>query len=166
MNTLTTAERKKGFQAMRDRMSADAAARVRRSLKAGRPARMLNETVPVLDAVVRLTDEADKARSAMCKEGLDPNDIHLALAYAKPSLGEFGLKWLPAPGQIGPFVTAFERVETEAQILFLGILWCQRDRAVKEGKPGHFAWVTQWMAGPLVERQLRALRETVTHPQN
>src|SRR6266700_7311248 len=71
MNTLTTAERKKGFQAMRDRMSADAAARVRRSLKAGRPARMLNETVPVLDAVVRLTDEADKARSAMCKEGLD-----------------------------------------------------------------------------------------------
>jgi hypothetical protein len=151
---------------MRDRMNVDAAGRVRRSLKAGRPARMLNESIPVLEAVKRLTDDADRARSAMCKEGLDPDDIHLALAYAKPSLGEFGLKWLPALGQIGPFVTAFERIETETQVLFLGILWCQCDRDVDEGKPGHFAWVTQWMAGPLVERQLRALRETVTHPQN
>lgn len=163
---LTAIERKKGFQNMKEGMSA--AARVRRALKVGAKARLTTESVSVLEAAQRLAVEADKARGAMHKEGLDPDDIHLALAYAMPEAGGFGHRWLPAPGQIGAFITGFEQIAAQTPVGFLGVLWCQRDREsdVPGKEPCHVLWVTQWMAGPLVAPQLKALRDMVTHPGN
>jgi len=160
MSALTTEQRQKGLRAMQDKMKKDPAGSVRRRLKAGRPMRLFNDALPVLEAVQRLTVETDRAQAAMHDAGLDPKDISLGLVYTMPERGEFGCKWLPEPGQIGAFVTAFEQIATETQVLFLGVLWHQRDRlAEANGQPGHTLWVTQFMAGAQAEQQLRAVRD-------
>ncbi len=96
------------------------AEKVRRQLKAGRKPK--TRTLPSLfDAIKRLCDEADRARSLMQKYGLDPDDIHLSLIY-RPADGFIGSSPLPTPGNIGPFIMKFEQM---GNVDFLGILWWQ-----------------------------------------
>jgi hypothetical protein len=57
----------------------------------------------------------------MRKYGLDPDDIHLALLYRQAD-GVIGSRALPPPGNIGPYIMAFEQM---GNVAFLGIMWWQ-----------------------------------------
>lgn len=135
----------------------DPATRVRQRLKAGRPAKIVNDlNVSVIDAVKHLADEADKAAGLMAQEGLDPDDLRLALAHVQPDRQEIGFKWLPEPGKIGAFITALEELEAKSHILYLGIIWAQRNEMGECN-----LWVTQWLAGDAAVSQLTMLRDLV-----
>jgi len=140
------------------------AARVRRQLKAGRPRKILNQQLTALDAVQRITNEADRARGMMLKAGLNPDDIRLALIYCTPMKPGFeqaaDYKWLPAPSELGSYLTAFENIAKTDVLLFLGILWFQRDHTAKDDSEKQVAWVTQFLAGPMAEKQLFAARDS------
>ena len=139
------------------------AGRVRRRLKAGRPR---NIALSTFDALHRLVNEADRARTMMQEAGLDPNDIKLALIYCTPEKPGFeetvGYKWLPQPGETMEFFTRFEKEATETPFLYLGILWLQMDHespgAKALGRPEPVVWVTQFIAGPKAEEKLFAAR--------
>lgn len=160
---LTAEGRAEGARKLKERLESDPAARVRQRLKAGRPAKIVNrDNVTVLEAVMRLADEADKASGLMEREGLDPMDIRLALAHVQPGTGDIGFKWLPESGKIGAFITALERMEAKSHVLYLGIIWGQRDRKTGESN----LWVTQWLAGDAAVSQLKMLRDLVAQAQN
>ena len=59
----------------------NAAQRVQRRLKSGPHVRKLPNVLSILEAVGRLTVEADRARTAMHKEQLDPEDVYLGLLF-------------------------------------------------------------------------------------
>jgi len=142
------------------------AGRVRRQLKAGRPRKTLNVALSTFDALHRLVNEADRARTTMVEAGLDPNDIKLALIYCTPEKPGFentaSYKWLPQPGETMEFFTRFENEATETPHLYLGILWRQMDhesagaKALRRAEP--VVWVTQFIAGPKAEERLFAAR--------
>ena len=158
MMTLSQAARREGRKAMEEILTP--AARVRRQLKAGRPPKITNRVIPTLEAVMRIADEADRARGMMRAERLNPDDIHLALIYCTPEKKgaeqTVGFKWLPAPGSIGKFITTFEKMGEKDTVLFLGILWHQ---TTKEGPAEGVAWVTQFMAGGEAEKRQTAARD-------
>lgn len=158
MGPLNQAARSEGRKTMEANLTPSA--RVRRQLKAGRPRKIINRVIPTLEAVTRIADEADRAERMMQAEGLNPADIHLALIYCtpeKPGFEQIGsYKWLPAPGEIGKFITALEDIAKTTAVLFLGILWYQADPDAQEKG---VAWVTQFLAGPEAEKRLFAARD-------
>ncbi len=154
MMALTASARSKGFQAMRDRMTA--AQRVRRKLNAGRtPA--LPKSLSILEAVKRLVTEADRARNAMLDEQLDPDDVHLGLIFfvAIPAEDGFqesiGAKWIGVPGKVGEFIAGLEKMQGHSKLEFLGIVWGLIDRESKEAR----MWAKPLTAGELVEEKLK-----------
>jgi hypothetical protein len=123
--------RQKGRKAMEKSLTA--AARVRRKMKVGRPITN-NESLTTLQALYRLTQEADKARALMEEEHLKPDDILCGLVYAlitKPI--RLGVKVLPPPNRTAKFFEYFEQLGTE--VLFLGIMWQQKDYESKGEEP-------------------------------
>jgi len=74
----------------------------------------------------------------MQKYGLDADDIHLALIY-RPADGVIGSRALPPPGNIGPYIMAFEQM---GNVEFLGILWWQTTPDSRD-KPD--STVTMWI---------------------
>jgi hypothetical protein len=138
------------------------AGRVRRQLKAGRPRKVLGVALSTFDALHRLVNEADRARTMMLEAGLDPNDIKVALIYCTPEKPGFeetvGYKWLPQPGETMEFFARFESEAEETPLLYLGILWLQMDHesagAKVLGMPEPVVWVTQFVAGPRAEEKL------------
>jgi hypothetical protein len=159
MAALNALERKRGFQAMQDQITA--AGRVRRLLKAGNRGRLPSKA-SMLEAVMRLVHEADRGRNAMQAENLDPNDLHLGLIYSttpkdESDAGSVGCKWLTAPAEIGNYIAALEVVEQAMGLRPLGILWAQVDReADAQGKPGGVMWAKPIVSGPDVERMMKA----------
>jgi hypothetical protein len=154
MAALTADERAKGFRAMQDRMTS--AQRVRRRLNAGRsPA--LPDSLSILDAVRRLSIEADRARKEMLQEQLDPEDIHLGLLFSISTPSEDGLqesvgaKWLGAPGKVGDFIAGLEKLTGRSRLLFLGIVWGVLDREANKG----IMWARPLVTGPEVEEKLK-----------
>jgi hypothetical protein len=143
------------------------AGRVRRQLKAGRPRKILNAVLPIHEAVMRIVNEADRARGMMRAAMLDPDDIRLALIYCAPEKPGFeeavAYKWLPGPAETADFFNGIEQQAKDTPLLYLGILWCQMDRespgAKATGKPEPVAWVTQFVAGPKAEKMQRAARD-------
>jgi hypothetical protein len=135
-----------------------AAGKVRRKLKAGAPVRIINQRLSALDAMHRLVTKADKGRNLMRKEGLDPDDIKCALIYSTPE--HAGAKWLPDFGKTHEYFAALEEMARTSEVWFLGILWHQEDHeAAAKGEPGRVSWVTQFMAGPEVEKILFGVRD-------
>lgn len=156
MAPLNEHDRREGRKAMEKTLTA--AARVRRRLKAGRPAKIRNEKLSALQAISRLATEADKARNVMREEGLEPEDIKLALIYSTSE--NFGCKWLPAPSDIPAFFAHFEGLSATTEVWFLGILWYQRDaEAAARGESGDVSWVTQFVAGEAAEKVQFAVRD-------
>ncbi|SPE27154.1 hypothetical protein SBA5_580033 [Candidatus Sulfotelmatomonas gaucii] len=133
--TRTIPTNKAGRDAMDE--SLNAAAKVRRQLKAG-PKPKTRKLPPLFEAVKRLCAEADRGRSLMQKYGLDADDIHLALIY-RPADGVIGSRALPPPGNIGPYIMAFEQM---GNVEFLGILWWQTTPDSRD-KPD--STVTMWI---------------------
>jgi hypothetical protein len=108
--------------------------------------------MPVIEAVGRLVEAIEKGRTLMADEGLNPDDITAGLVHTTIETGEFGCKWLPvASGQIGEYVTDFERMAARGTLLFLGILWKQ---ARSDG--GASLWVKPLMGGDAAKQQLQA----------
>jgi hypothetical protein len=142
------------------------AGRVRRQLKAGRPRKILNAALSTFEALNRLVNEADRARTMMREAGLDPNDIKLALIYCTPEkqgFEEIGrYKFLPPPQETMEFFNSFEELIQETPVLYMGILWLQMDHesalAKSFGKAEPVVWVTQFVAGPKAEEKLFAAR--------
>jgi hypothetical protein len=140
---------------MKAKLANDPAARVRRVLASGAPARIVTrpEPMPVMEAVGRLVEAVDKGRQLMADEGLNRDDITAGLVHTTIETGEFGCKWLPvAPGQIGEYVTDFERMAARGTLQFLGILWQQ-----KRGDGGGSLWVKPLMGGDAAKLQLQAV---------
>lgn len=126
------------------------ARRVQRRLSAGRrPA--LPESISMLDAVQRLASEADRAKSTMEEEKLNPDDISLGLLFsAKDGLQEYiGNRWLGAPGRVGEFIAGLEEMAGKSSLTFLGIVWAVQDRETNQG--------IMW-AKPLVKGQEERLQ--------
>lgn len=119
------------------------AEKVRRQLKAGRKRKTV--TLPsMFDAVQRLCAEADRARSLMQKNGLNPDDIKLAIVY-RVADAAIRSSPLPAPGNIGAFITKLENIAAQARVDFLGIIWQQTDRdAGAKHKAVAPTWVTEF----------------------
>jgi hypothetical protein len=133
----TDAIGKAKIQKMESEMTA--ATRVQRRLKSGPHVRKLPNALSVLDAVHRLTGEADRAQSAMLEEQLDPEDIHLGLIFlvstdSPDGLQEsLGVQWLGTPDKIGEFIMSFEQRAKQSRLMFLGILWALLDREDNRG---------------------------------
>jgi hypothetical protein len=165
MSPLNKLDRQEGRKAMEALLTA--AGRVRRQLKAGRPRKIRNVVLSTFDALHRLVNEAENARTRMVGAGLDPNDIKLALVYCTPEKpgfeGAVAYKWLPQPGETMEFFARFESEATETPLLYLGILWRQMDHesagAKALRKPEPVVWVTQFVAGPKAEEMLFAARD-------
>jgi hypothetical protein len=140
------------------------AARVRRQLKAGRPRKIKNEQLPTMAALLRVVQEADRARTLMQKYGCDPTHIHLALIYCTPEKpgreDAVGYKWLPSPGDTGRFFDFFDARAKDTPVFYLGVLWFQEDPEAREkNQPWQVAWVTQFVAGPEAEKRQSAARD-------
>jgi hypothetical protein len=138
--------------------SMTAADKVRRQLKSGPKPK--TRTLPSLfEAVKRLCEAADRGRSLMRKYGLDPNDIHLALIY-RPAPGMIGSTGLPAPEDIGSFVTKFEQM---SNVDFLGILWWQTTPETRN-KPDSAVpmWITEFADDRRAAIELLLYRNTMT----
>jgi hypothetical protein len=148
--TFTDDQRTRGFEQLQSRMASDPAARVRQKLKGGRPRRVVNEQIPVLDAVARLTKEVETGRRHMAEAGLNPDDIGAGLVFTVPESGEFGCKWLPA-GPMGDYVSELDRLATRGTLLFLGVLWRQKHT------DGTALWVLPYMGGEAAKKQLQAV---------
>lgn len=159
MRTLTAEQRQKGRE--RGLESMTAAQRVQRRLNAGRrPA--LPESLSLLEAVKRLADEADRAKSTMADEQLDPEDIHLALLFsAKDDAQEYlGYRRLGPPDEVGAFVTGLEKLAGVSKLTFLGIVWSVYDREAEKG----LRWARTLVAGEEAEERVQLAKGLFTAP--
>jgi len=129
----------------------------RRQIKDGRNPK--TRTLPSLfEAIKRLCDEADRGRSLMLKYGLDPDDIHLALIY-RPASGGVGSTGLPAPGNIGTFITKFEQM---GNVDFLGILWWQTTPENRgKGSVTVPMWITEFADDKQAARDMLLFRNAL-----
>lgn len=160
MSALTAEDRQKGFKVMQKRME-DPATKVRQRLKAGRPRRIVNQILPPMAAVGRIVDAIETGRRLMREHGLNPDDITAGLVHTTIESGEFGCKWLPdESGQIGEYVTDFERMAAGRTLLFLGMLWKQRHT------DGVSLWVTPFMGGEPARLQLEAVMNFAAQAKN
>jgi hypothetical protein len=152
MVALTADSRAKGFQAMQQGMTA--AQRAARRLKAGRGP-VLPNAVSILEAVHRLDFEAERARSAMRAESLNPEDVHLGLLFSVSTPSEDGLheslgrKWRGAQGKLGEFIAGLEKLAEQSNLMLLGIVWAVIDREANK--------VEMW-AKPLIAGQEERLK--------
>jgi hypothetical protein len=160
LSALTAEDRQRGFATMKERMDRDPAARVRQRIKAGRPTRVVNEQIPVLMAVGRLASEVYTGRRLMTEAGLNPDDITAGLVHTTLETGEFGCKWIPAPGHIGEYITEFEGMVARGTLLFLGILWKQRHTE------GTALWVLPFLGGDAAKQQLKAVMNFAAQAKN
>jgi hypothetical protein len=131
-----------------------AAEKARRQIKAGRMPK--TRAFPsLLSAILRICDEADRARSIMQKHGLDPNDIHLALIY-RPAPGKIGSTALPAPGNTGAFIEKFEQM---GNVDYLGILWWQTS---PDNRGRCDVWITEFADDKQAANEMVIFKRLVT----
>lgn len=147
--------RKEGHKAMESAITA--AARVRRQLKAGHPRTVRSLQLNSFEAMGRIVNEADRARSLMRKAGLDPDDVRVGLIMRTGT--NLLCKRLPPPGETVPFFTAISEM---AGVQFLGILWEQTDRdAEAKSQPGFVCWITPFVAEREHQELLLALQASI-----
>ena len=132
------------------------AARVRRQLRAGRPRSRSTSDVKGLNsfsAMGLLATQADRASELMEANGLDATDLRLGLIIRTKT--DLMCKWLPSAEQTGPF---FEEITKLKDPQYLGILWQQIDRDIKQdGVPQSTYWVTPFVAEPKALEQMKTL---------
>jgi len=139
----------------------DPAVKVRQRTTAGRPARIVNQQISVVTAVGRIVSEIDRGRTIMAEEGLIPGDLAAGLVHTSLEAGEFGCKWLPPPGQIGEYVTAFEQMAARGHLDFLGIIW-----RLRRTDGGASFWVLPFRGGNAAKQQLQAVMHFITQPRH
>lgn len=139
----------------------DPAVRVRQRLMAGRPRHIANKHISVMTAVSRIVSEIDRGQAIMAEEGLAPADLAAGLVHTSFEAGEFGCKWLPAPGQIGEYVTAFEQMAARGSLEFLGIIW-----RLHRTDGGASFWVLPFHGGDEAKQQLQGVMKFITRPRN
>jgi hypothetical protein len=161
---LNTEARAKGFQAMRKSLTA--AQRVRQRLNAGRSP-SLPASLAILDAVVRLSNEVERARKAMREERLEPEDIHLGLLFSISTPSEDGLQeyigvqWWGARGNVGAFIAELEKkMAGPSTIQFLGVISALLDREANRG----IMWAKPIVSGPGVEEKLQMAKGLFKSP--
>ena len=147
---LTDEQRAENFQKMQARITA--AQRVQRRLKSGPRMRNLPDSLSMVDAVGRLTVEADRARTAMHAEQLDPNDAHIGLIFtvAAQSQESIGVKWLPPAARLSEFIAAFEKMAKHSTLAFIGIVCGLLDREANTAR----MWAKPSPAGQEEKMQL------------
>jgi hypothetical protein len=133
------------------------AERVRRKLKSGRKPGEV--AITPLEALHRAVERSMHARALMVEEGLNPDDIRVALVWIVPE-EVAGAKLIPASGIVGNLLVEFERRAATHTLLFLGLFWEQTDRTAEQrGEEPFNSWVAQWTGGEAAEATFRALRD-------
>jgi hypothetical protein len=80
----------------------------------------------------------------MGKNGLSPDDIRLILLCRVAGIPDRPIQGspLPAPGEIGAFITQLEELSALTRVDFLGIMWEQDDRDPRA--KGKQMWITEF----------------------
>ena len=141
------------------------AEKVRRQLKAGRK-RKTSVLPSLLDAVQRLSDESARAQSLMAQYSLNANDIRLSLlyrTYPRPGMPHIHKNALPAPGEVGSFITQLEEMSQLTRVDFLGILWEQHERDPRAKAP-IVAWVTEFADDKQAALDLLVFKRSASSP--
>ena len=130
---------------------------VRKKFKSALPRTILNRVISKFEAMAKTMDLIDGFQDAMKGAGLNPRDVRAGLVYVLPNVKDVvHTLWLPLNAQdVGSWVDRV--VGIKDPVLFLGLLFYQRDREAKAEKE-HTAFLWPFMAGPEAEKHLLAAR--------
>jgi len=153
---LTDSDRKKGFEAMREGLTA--AQRIQKKLNVDRPAD-LPEALSIPEAAVRLSNASHRLELAMCAEGLDVADSHVGLLFSNATASgeQIGVVWSHGSEKVGPIIVKLEALES---VMILGLVWGVLDREANVGR----MWARPLVSGEDVAAKMQMARNIFTLP--